>query len=179
MKLISLLLFVSLAQMYSEPITLSLSSAGGLPNQMVDLPLTLGGAPAAAAVQWTFSYPVADLSSATFAIGPSAIAAGKSLQCGPNNGGSFICIVFGIIQPGVIGTLSATIASSPADQLIPLNLSGLVAADPGANSIPITGTGGSLSLAPEPAWCVPAGLAIIAALFVRRKSATLGRSIED
>jgi hypothetical protein len=155
MKLVPLMLLFATG-IYADSISLTLSSASGSPGQTVDLGLTLGGTPQAAGLQWTLTYPAADLSSILFSDGPAAIAADKSLQCGPNTNGSIICLIFGIntniIDAGTVATLSATIAPAPPDEIIPLALSGLVAVDPAGSEIGITGTGGTITVqaVPEP-----------------------------
>jgi hypothetical protein len=153
MKLVSLMLLLT-AGMNASPISLALSSGSGSPGQTVNLLLTLGGTPQAADLQWTLTYPVADLSSIVFSVGPNATAAAKTLQCGPNTGGSMICVIFGInqniIDAGTVAMLSATIAPLPPDQIIPLTLSALFASDPAGSGIALTGTGGTITTIPEP-----------------------------
>lgn len=148
------LLFLFAAAVRATPLSLTVSSGSGFPGQVIQLPLNLRGSSRAAALQWTLTYPTADVSSISLSAGPAATAADKSLECGPNQAGAVICLVFGlnsnIIGTGAVAILHATLATSPSDEVIPLTLSALEAADRASNPIDVAGISGSITLRQVP-----------------------------
>jgi len=108
------------------------------------------------ALQFNLTLP-AGISAASATAGPAATAAGKSVQTG-QSGTTFGVIIFGIntntISSGDVADISLQLTSS-ASGTLPLNLSNLVASDPVGNSIPLTGTNGSIIVSGAAALATP------------------------
>ena len=113
--LIGLLLPVS--NLLHAQSSLALSSAVVPPGGATALDLSLSSPPSnqPAAIEWTFSYPTASVSSLSVAAGPSLSAAGKSISCATGVN-SYTCIAWGLnsnaISDGVVATLSVTLSGN-------------------------------------------------------------------
>src|SRR5665213_3564247 len=134
-----------------QSVTFSVGSASGIAGDVVVIPITLtsSGGAQAAAIQWTLSYP-SDITRAVFSAGVAAANAGKSIECNGN-----LCLVYGlnitVISDGVVATVTLQISSNPSLQTIPIQITGVVAATPEADSIPAEGVPGAVSVPPVPA----------------------------
>ena len=134
-----------------QSVTLSVGSGSGIAGGSVVVPINLMsfGGGQAAAVQWSLSYS-SDITGVTFAIGPAATSAGKSIACNAN-----LCLVYGLnataISDGVVATVTLQISSNPSLQAIPIQITGVVAATPEADSISATGVPGTVSVPTVPA----------------------------
>ena len=76
---------------------LALSSATTAADGTASLNLTINSAPGnePAGLQWTFSYPSANVAAATISAGSALTAAGKSVTCAPVSGG-YACVAYGM-----------------------------------------------------------------------------------
>src|ERR1700691_6761884 len=85
-----------LAAIFAQVSTLSLSSGTGSPGTTTSLALSFGGGGSApAGLQWTFVYPVSQISAVSATAGPAATAAGKTLSCA-SAPGLFTCLLSGL-----------------------------------------------------------------------------------
>jgi len=132
------------ATLMAQTVTPSLSSASATPGSAVSLNLSMsssGDQPAA--LQWTLNVP-STVQSVTAAVGSAASSAGKSISCANN-----ICIISAMnttpIANGVVAVLSLTLPST-ASGTLPIQISGGVAADPTGASIPVTASGGKITV---------------------------------
>ncbi len=134
-----------------QSVTFSVGSGSGTAGGAVVIPITLtsSGGAQAAAVQWTLSYP-SDITGAVFSAGIAATNAGKSIECNGN-----LCLIYGlnttVISDGVVATVTLQISSNPSLQTIPVQIAGVVAATPDADSISAAGVFGTISVPPVPA----------------------------
>ncbi|MBZ5586037.1 MAG: hypothetical protein LAQ30_28375, partial [Acidobacteriia bacterium] len=133
---------------------LGLSSATAAADGSATLNLSLsspaGSEPAG--VQWTLAYAPSDIISISAVAGPSATAAGKSLNCSLTSG-AYACLLAGMnttpMQNGVVAVVSVTIASGIAGA--PISVTNALGVSPGGNSTPVNGAGGSITpLPPSP-----------------------------
>jgi|GEM_PF-3525795 len=131
-----------------QSVTFSVGSGSGIAGGVVVIPITLtsSGGAQATAVQWTLSYP-ADITGAVFSAGIAATNAGKSIECNGN-----LCLVYGlnttVISDGVVATATFRISPNPSLQTIPIQIIGVVAATPDADSISAAGVPGAVSVPP-------------------------------
>jgi len=117
--------------------SLNLSSGMVASDGTVSLSLTLsspaGSEPAA--LEWTFTYPIANVVSISATGGAAAIAAGKSLTCNTAVG-SLTCILYGLnttsIANGVAANLNLTIAPGASSTAVGISngIGALLAGDP-------------------------------------------------
>jgi hypothetical protein len=134
-------------------VTTSISSGSAFGGQSVALNIVASstGAVLPAALQWTMSYPAADISSVSVGLGPAAAASGKSISCAPSGSGT-ICIIDGLNQTaipnGTIAVATVQISPTPVDQNIPLQISGLAAAGGDGSAVADMGTGAMIAIAP-------------------------------
>lgn len=130
---------------------LSLASGSASPGSTVVLNLSLSstGPDFPSSLQWTVGYSTADIASITWAAGPSATSAGKSVSCGTGTG-SMTCIVAGLnnstISNGVVATATVTIAASPVNATTQITITNPVASDPTGSPIAASSSGGSISI---------------------------------
>ncbi len=96
-----------------------------------------------AGLQWTLNVP-STVQSVTTAVGSAASSAGKSISCANN-----ICIISAMnttpIASGVVAVLSVTL-SSAASGTLSIQLSGGIAVDPTGTAIPVTVSGGTITV---------------------------------
>ena len=125
-----------------QSVTLSVGVGQQTADGSVVVPINMvsSGGAQTAAVQWTLSYP-SDVTGVTFTAGTAAANAGKSLVC---DGGA--CLIYGInatpIPDGTVATATLRISSNPSTLTIPIQVTGVVAATPAADSIPAAGVSG-------------------------------------
>lgn len=124
--------------------TLTLSSAT-TPSQTASLNLSLNsGSGGIAALQWTLQYPQAAFTSVSATPGPALTGAGKSLSCA-TGAGSYTCIAYGLnataVPDGVLAIVSVSAVNSGA-----IMISNQVAASPAGTVVPLTTTGGTVTL---------------------------------
>jgi hypothetical protein len=134
-----------------QSVTLSVGPGSGMAGGSVVVPINLTsfGGGQAAAVQWSLSYS-SDITGVAFAIGPAATSAGKSIACNGN-----LCLIYGLnttpISDGIVATATLQISSKPSLLTIPIEVLGVVAATPEADSISAAGVPGTVSVPPVPA----------------------------
>jgi phage baseplate assembly protein gpV len=144
--------FLFLAQLcYAQTDSLALSSGTAGANGIASLNLVLtspaGGAPAA--VQFTLTYPAANVTSISVSPGPTATSAGKTVMCALASG-AYTCLVYGLnattIPNGIVAVVNLTVTAS-----VTIGVSNPVAASPGGDAIVIFATGGAVIFAPASA----------------------------
>jgi hypothetical protein len=142
--------------------TLTLSSGLGNAATTVNLNLAYSSGPAATAVsaiQWTFAYSAVDVTSITVNPGTEATAAQKNILCSAGTG-TYTCLALGLanqntIQDGTLAVVQIGLAANPSSS-VPVHLSNEIASDPNGNSVPISGTPGSISVqSPGPPGSIP------------------------
>jgi Fn3 associated/Chitobiase/beta-hexosaminidase C-terminal domain len=129
-------------------------SAGG--SASLNLALTSGGN-SMTSLQWTIQYPATGVSSISAVAGPALTAAGKSLNCSANSG-AYTCIAFGMnattIPDGVIATVAST-----TSQTTPLGVVNTIAASATGGAIPVSGSGGTVTVTTSPTTAAPTAAA--------------------
>ncbi len=135
----------------AQQVSLSLPSGSAAPGGSVTLNLALAnsGGSQPTAVQWSMSYPSADISSVSVAAGSAATAASKTVSCNTNSGNA-TCIVSGMndtaIASGAVASITFQIPSGATDNSATVQVSGLSAAADDGTSIAASGTGNSIAI---------------------------------
>lgn len=128
---------------------LSLSSGNGAKGGSVTMNLSISSSSAPAALQFTLSYPVSEISSLAVAAGPALTGAGESLSC-RSAAGSITCVSIGTgsstISNGVVATVTAIISLAATSSSDSIPISNLTAAFPDGTLAAITGSGGIITL---------------------------------
>jgi hypothetical protein len=130
--------------------SLVLSSGGVAPGGSIVLNLTLsstaGNRPAG--LQWTLSYPAANVSAWTVAEGPALAAAGKTITCAGASG-VYTCLAVGMnaytISDGVVATVSVSLATNATTTVI--GLGNTLGVSPTCEAISIVPTSGTVTVA--------------------------------
>jgi uncharacterized protein (TIGR03437 family) len=105
------------------------------------------------------TYPLSSIGAVSVVAGPSATAAGKTLRC-VSNSGWLDCALYGVntlaMSSGVAATATFTALPSLSSASAALGLTNLKVVDTGANTVPSTGTGGSITIVsqPLPTWSI-------------------------
>src|SRR5665213_238937 len=135
---------LAIAQASAQQVSLSLGSGSTTPGSSTALTLSMtatGGA-LPTSLEWTMNYP-ADVTAATVVGGP------KSASCS-STAGSTTCLMFdlttNVIPNGTVATATFTISAGSLSASVPITISGLMAADAAGNSIPSSGTGGTITV---------------------------------
>jgi len=142
--IMSLLVFAAVAA--GQTVTLSLGSGSGAAGGAVALPLLLATAGGAqpAALEFSFSY-TSDITSVSVTVGSAATAASKSVSCSGTT-----CVVWGMdstaIADGSVATAIFQVSSNPSANPVPIQITRVQVSDPDGNSIPASGSSGSISL---------------------------------
>ena len=128
------LLLVGAPSVFSQTTFSLVGPVNARPGTTVSLSVCIkGGSPAG--IQWTLGYPANYTGTAV--AGTEAIAAGKTLACGTL---SEVCLVYGInanlIADGAVATYSIPIPLTATPGLVPIPLTGLVAASVLGDEIP-------------------------------------------
>jgi hypothetical protein len=129
-----------------QTVTLSLESGSGAAGGAVALPLLLATAGGAqpAALEFSFSY-TSDIASVSVTVGSAATAANKSVSCSGTT-----CVVWGMdstaIADGSVATATFQVSSNPSANPVPIQITRVQVSDPDGNSIPASGSSGSISL---------------------------------
>ncbi|HEY1218637.1 MAG TPA: hypothetical protein VGF03_06835 [Bryobacteraceae bacterium] len=109
-----------------------------------------GGAPAG--LQWTLTYAAGNVAAIGAVASASVTAAGKAITCF-STPVSYTCALSGtndaVIGNGVVAVINVTMASTAVTT--PVGLANMAGAAAAGSSIPITGTGGTITLPPPPA----------------------------
>ena len=112
-------LFVLSSNRLEAQSNLALSFAAAVPggSSSLNLSLTSPASNQPAAIQWTFSYPTANVANLSVAAGPALSSAGKTISCAGGSG-TITCIAWGynsnVIPDGVVATVSVTLSSGSA-----------------------------------------------------------------
>ncbi len=133
----------------AQGVTLDLSSAAGKPGYGIILSLTFsrvsGDAPAS--IQWTVGYSQLDFTAISVSAGP---AAGDKVVSCSQTGGQVKCLLWGdnstSIANGIVADVSLTISSSTQDTSSQVQIQGGQAADAQGYSVPISMSGGTVTI---------------------------------
>lgn len=135
-------LVFSQAVPYAAAQTLTLSSATTAGTASLNLTLAASRG-SMAAIEWTFQFPQAAISSISASAGAALTAAGKSISC-TSGSGSYRCIAYGInnkpIADGVIAVVSVVATQTAAIMVTP------IASSSTGSTIPISGAGGTVTV---------------------------------
>ena len=136
----------------AQSVVLSSGSAPIGSSILLNLSLnTPSGTAQPAGIQWTFSYPTAEVSIFSVAAGPVLATANKSLTCA-GSAQSYTCLATGMttdtIPNGVVATVSVVLASGATTAAI--GVGNPVSASLAGEALPLSATGGSASLTNSP-----------------------------
>jgi hypothetical protein len=134
-----------------QGLSLSLSSGTGAPGAAVSLNIALNssGAEQPAGLQWTLTYSGTGFTAVQLSLGPEATAAGKQIYCASDSG-STTCLIVGMnanrISNGVVATASFQISPASAGANLPIQVVNAMAVSPAGTLMPVSGTGGSITI---------------------------------
>lgn len=135
----------------AQQITLSLDSATTTSGGTATLTLsdTYSGSARAAGLEWTLSYPAADIASIDPSTNPADTALGKTVACNSSNG-TTICVLAGLnstsITAGEIAAISVHVSPTAPDSTVPIQVSKVVAVAADGSGLSTSATGGSISI---------------------------------
>jgi hypothetical protein len=141
-------LVVTGGEIAGQSVTLSVGDVQDTVDGSVVVPIHLDSAEGAqpAALQWSLSY-ASDVSGVVFAAGAEATNAGKSLACNGNT-----CLIYGLntstISDGTVATVTLQIPPHTSFLVVPLQITGVVAAGQAGDSISAASVSGSALLLP-------------------------------
>jgi hypothetical protein len=106
-----------------------------------------------AALQWRLQYPAAAVTALTATAGPTAVAAGKKIECA-STAGSSRCVLVGLnantIANGVVANIVVKLATNVAGASIPLTVSNPLTASTAGDAIATTSTSGLITIGTQP-----------------------------
>src|ERR1039458_5874942 len=143
-------LLLSTSVSHGQTASLALSSGSALAGGTATLSLALSSPTGSnpAGLQWTFSYPSASVTSFSVTPDSALTSSGKSINCA-GGANSFICVATGlntnVIPNGSVAVV--TVGLAPSASSITIGVSGALGASTMGNAIPISATGGSISVA--------------------------------
>src|SRR5580693_3609217 len=130
------------------PDSLSLSSGAAASNgaAALNMALTSPAGSAPAAIQWTLTYPPANVVSISVNSGPALTAAGKALNCFGGSG-TFSCVASALnasaISNGAVAVVNLTMAAGVTSTAIGIGNS--AASSPAGTGILLFATGGTVT----------------------------------
>jgi hypothetical protein len=136
----------------AQQATLSLGSGSTAQGGSASLALgmTTSGGEQPASVQWTFTYPAADITSVTVTAGTSDSAASKALTCS-STPGSTICVTAGmnnnVIADGNLANAIFVVSPAAPDAAATIQVTGVVVSSPAGLALPGTGSNGAITIA--------------------------------
>jgi len=145
---------VAISPAFAQQVTLSVGSGSAAPGTAValDVSMNASGGASPTGLEWILNYP-ADVTGVTVVPSPAMTAAGKGVSCAESSG-SARCVLYGLtgslIPNGSVATATFTISPASVSPSIPITLSGMMAASVSGNSIPMSGTGGSIAVIQPP-----------------------------
>ena len=134
-----------------QQVTIGLSSGSSAPGGTVTLNISISSSGGAqpAAVEWSMPYSFSDALATSVVAGPALTGINKGVLC-TNNAFGAICVAAGMnataIGNGVLATVTFQIASGTKKSSVPVSVSNVIGSTGAGNSIPGTGTGGTISL---------------------------------
>ena len=152
-SLVVLLCSVAISPAIAQQVTLSVGSGSAIPGSVAALDISMAASGVSVAgLQWILNYP-SDVTGVSVVASPATTAAGKILSCTGGNG-STSCILYGLtgstLSNGSVATATFTISTASVGPVIPITLSGMVATTGAANTIPMSGTGGTINVIQAP-----------------------------
>ena len=138
-RAIAFLFLAHLCYAQSDSLALSSGSAGANGIASLNLVLTSAAVTEPASIQFTLTFPAANVTSISVSPGPTAIGAGKTVQCALASG-AYTCLLFGLnattIPNGIVAVVNLTIAAS-----VTMGIGNAVAASPTGEAILLSATG--------------------------------------
>ena len=158
--------------------SISLSSgtaSGGAVSLNLTLSSPAGSEPVA--LQWTFTYPPANIVSISAVPGAGIASAGKSLSCVAPGAGVYTCLVWGLntntILNGSVAIVNLIMAAGAAATSI--GVTNTMGASSSGNAIPLSGTGGIVGGGGHPHLDFAEGLAVCCNLFWQQDGTNVPR----
>ena len=149
---VSLLLLGSFAHAQTS-LNLASSSAVAGGSVSLNLSVTAASGSAPAGLQWTLSYPPADIVSLSTIAGAAVTGVGKTLNCNPRSG-SVTCVASGMnatpISSGVVAVVTLTLASSVTSATETLPVTGIFGVLPDGSASTVSGSGGVITVTQPP-----------------------------
>lgn len=136
----------------AQTASLSVASGSGCPGALVSIPIALGGGANPAGVQWDLTYPSADLVAQTVTLGSAA--GGKTIDCVESTGATTwaTCLIYGIdqnsIPNGTVADVLFEIQAGTSASSVSIQPANLFAVAPAGGAIPVSGTGGTVTVVP-------------------------------
>ena len=146
------LLLTMVASGWGQDVTLGLGVGSASPGgtASLDLNITAAAGISAATIQWTISYPGADVSAIQVLAGAAATAAGKTVLCNQSTS-SISCIAYGLdsrgIGSGVLALVNVSVRSTSVATTIPLTVSPVTVSSGAAFSLTASGGTGTVAVA--------------------------------
>ena len=130
--------------------SLSLASGSTVKGGSLSLNLSLNAvASTPTGLQWTISYPPADITSVRSVAGPALTAANKTLTCSVGTG-SVTCLALGMdstaISSGVVAVVTATVSANSSNSLDSLPVSNVMGTLTDGTLLRVSGTGGVINV---------------------------------
>ncbi len=145
---IALLLLVSFPAT-AQTAALAVATATGGPGSIVSVPVTFSSGPTPISlIQFDLSFS-SQLSYVSVTTGDAASAAGKSAAGNAHSGGATFLISGlnqNVIGSGVVAIVQLSIAAGATPGVIPVSIGSIIAADPSANAVPLSGSYGSVTV---------------------------------
>jgi hypothetical protein len=142
---IAFLFLAHLCYAQSDSLALSSGTAGANGIASLNLVLTSPAGSEPASIQFTLTFPAANVTSISVSPGPTAIGAGKTAQCALASG-AYTCLLFGLnattISNGIVAVVNLTIA---ANVTIGIGIGNPVAASPTGEAILLSATGATVT----------------------------------
>jgi len=151
-RLFCLILFATIAALaQGDTLNLSQGTATTAGTISVNVSLQSSSGQQPAGVQFTLSYSPVDFTAIRVTAGPSAIAAGKSVECA-GSASAYNCIVAGFnssaVPDGVLAVVSLTVSPTTLDTTSLVQLQDALAASSTGIAIPISVTGATVTITP-------------------------------
>jgi hypothetical protein len=139
-----------------QNVGLSMAHTTGLAGTKVSAPISLSADSQfqVAALEWSFSYPDADIVAVEVTAGEAAVAADKTVLCASTEG-TTTCLLYGInrnlVSNGVVAEATFELSPRPHSS-ITVQLKNVIAVTPDSNSLPVSGDSeAKILVAPRPA----------------------------
>jgi trimeric autotransporter adhesin len=135
----------------AQTVAFSVGAASAAPGASTPLnfSMTASGGAQAESLEWSLSYSPADVSSIAVSAGPAATSAGKTVACSTGNG-TVMCLLYGIdstvISSGVVAQVAVNLSPTTHSTSTAIQVSGPMAASAAGESIPATGSGGTVTI---------------------------------
>ena len=152
LKRLGLAILILQVPALAQQATLSLGSGSTAQGGSASLALGIAtsGGEQPASVQWTMTYPAADITSVTVTAGTNDTAASKSLTCS-STPGSTVCVTYGmnnsVIADGNLANATFVVSPSAPDAAATIQVTGVTVSSPAGIAVPGTGSNGAITIA--------------------------------